>query len=94
MDIFTTQLTKVLQVPIKQRKLKVKALSKDAKTKSLNEDEDHLTHQENPAITLISRHSYYTQSSTGDESEPSKKDTGESTKDDSDEPSEHIDIFI
>lgn len=43
MDIFTTQLTKVRQTPIKPASLKIKALKKEGKTKALNEQEDHLS---------------------------------------------------
>ena len=42
MDIFTTQLTRVVPVPIKPANLKVKALVKDARTGKLKEDLDHL----------------------------------------------------
>jgi hypothetical protein len=40
MDIFTTQLTRVLAVPIKPTSLKVKALVKDAESNKLKEDHD------------------------------------------------------
>ena len=42
MDIFTTQLTRVVPVPIKPANLKVKALVKDAGAGKLKEDLDHL----------------------------------------------------
>ena len=42
MDIFTTQLAKVYQAPIKPGKLKVKSLKKEAKSRSLDEEKDHL----------------------------------------------------
>ncbi|MGJ8692180.1 MAG: hypothetical protein ACSHW0_06830 [Thalassotalea sp.] len=42
MDIFTTQLTKVRQVPIKPDKLRVKSLKKDAGARALDEEKDHL----------------------------------------------------
>jgi len=41
-DIFTTQLTRVVTVPIKPTNLKVKALLKDSAANELKEDEDHL----------------------------------------------------
>jgi len=47
MDIFTTQLTRVVQVPIKPVSLKVKALLKDAATPKLKEDHDHLENHDN-----------------------------------------------
>jgi hypothetical protein len=42
MDIFTTQLTRVMPVPIKPANLKVKALLKESATTELKEDHDHL----------------------------------------------------
>ena len=42
MDIFTTQLTRVVPVPIKPANLKVKALLKEAGAGKLKEDLDHL----------------------------------------------------
>lgn len=43
MDIFTTQLTKVQQTPIKPSRLKIKSLKKEGKTKSLDQEQDHLS---------------------------------------------------
>ncbi len=42
MDIFTTQLTRLVPVPIKPASLKVKALLKEAGAGKLKEDLDHL----------------------------------------------------
>lgn len=42
MDIFTTALTKVRLTPIKPEKLRVKSLKKEAATKELSDDIDHL----------------------------------------------------
>jgi len=42
MDIFTTQLTRLIQTPIKPTTLKVKALLKEAGAGNLKEDLDHL----------------------------------------------------
>lgn len=46
MDIFTTQLTRVVPVPIKPTSLKVKALLKDAASTKLKEDHDHIENHE------------------------------------------------
>ncbi len=46
MDIFTTQLTRVVPVPIKPASLKVKALLKEAANSKLNQDPDHLENHE------------------------------------------------
>jgi len=42
MDIFTTQLTRTVPVPIKPTSLKVKALLKESANKKLSHDPDHL----------------------------------------------------
>jgi hypothetical protein len=42
MDIFTTVLRKVVSAPIKPKKLKVKALVKEAETGKLTKDPNHL----------------------------------------------------
>jgi len=46
MDIFTTQLTRVVPVPIKPASLKVKALLKEAANTKLSQDPDHLENHE------------------------------------------------
>lgn len=46
MDIFTTQLTRIVPVPIKPASLKVKALLKDAASNKLSQDPDHLENHE------------------------------------------------
>jgi hypothetical protein len=46
MDIFTTQLTRVVPVPIKPASLKVKALLKEAANTKLTQDPDHLENHE------------------------------------------------
>ncbi|MCP4322450.1 MAG: hypothetical protein GY787_11500 [Alteromonadales bacterium] len=46
MDIFTTQLTRVVPVPIKPVSLKVKALLKEAANSKLTQDPDHLENHE------------------------------------------------
>jgi len=52
MDIFTTQLTRVVQTPIKPTNLKVKALLKDAAIGKLKEDPDHLENHDNYFNTI------------------------------------------
>jgi hypothetical protein len=46
MDIFTTQLTRVVPVPIKPVSLKVKALLKESANAKLTQDPDHLENHE------------------------------------------------
>lgn len=46
MDIFTTQLTRVVPVPIKPANLKVKALLKEAATSGLSQDPHHVENHE------------------------------------------------
>lgn len=54
MDIFTTQLVRVVPVPIKPASLKVKALLKEAGTSKLKEDPEHL---ENHDYYFVDEHS-------------------------------------
>jgi hypothetical protein len=51
MDIFTTQLTRVVPVKLKPETLKVKGLTKDAKSSSLNSEHDHLDGHELNTMT-------------------------------------------
>lgn len=46
MDIFTTQLTRVVPVPIKPTSLKIKALLKEAANSKLHQDPDHVEYHE------------------------------------------------
>ena len=46
MDIFTTVLTRVVPVPIKPTRLRVKALAKEPATNELTDDVDHLENHE------------------------------------------------
>ena len=47
MDIFTTQLVRVVPVPIKPASLKVKALVKEAGTSKLKKDPEHVENHDN-----------------------------------------------
>jgi hypothetical protein len=46
MDIFTTVLTRVVPVPIKPARLRVKALEKEPSANALTDDADHLENHE------------------------------------------------
>jgi hypothetical protein len=46
MDIFTTVLTRVVPVPIKPERLRVKALEKEPSANALTDDADHLENHE------------------------------------------------
>jgi 3-isopropylmalate dehydratase small subunit len=56
MDIFTTVLTRVVPVPIKPERLRVKALSKEPSTNKLTDDLDHLESHEQ-YVDLSKEHS-------------------------------------
>lgn len=64
MDIFTTQLTRVVPIPIKPAKLKVKALLKDAASSGLSEDLNHLENHEY----------YFAKEEAGEDKSNQKKD--------------------
>ncbi|WP_114327114.1 hypothetical protein [Candidatus Colwellia aromaticivorans] len=94
MDIFTTQLTRVVPVPIKPANLKVKALLKEAGTSKLKEDPDHLEN-----------HDYYFAGKQGDnkankenEQEPKPAEQQAGTTDeksaDSKEKVKHLDLYV
>lgn len=74
MDIFTTQLTRVVPVPIKPANLKVKALLKEAGTGKLKEDPDHLEN-----------HDYYFARPQLDEEQDSELENKEHAKQDNNE---------
>ena len=71
MDIFTTQLTRVVPNPIKPANLKVKALLKEAATGELKEDLDH-----------IENHDYYfdNDESTEEESQQNQPQENNTTE--------------
>ena len=70
MDIFTTQLTRVVQEPIKPANIKVKALLKDAANAKLKEDPDHL---ENHEYYFTSDSDQYHSSKDGAKQEPKEQ---------------------
>ena len=81
MDIFTTQLTRVVQVPIKAASLKVKALLKDAGTGKLKEDPDHL---ENHQYYFVDEDNHKNNKQSKEESNKKEqaKNNSKETKDD------------
>ncbi len=95
MDIFTTQLTRVVPVPIRPKSLKVKALLKEAATGKLKDDPDHL---ENHEYYFISDDDKETQQQ--DLADPRKKTkqskaVEEEQSDDSNPQSPpHLDIYV
>lgn len=70
MDIFTTQLTRVVPVPIKPASLKVKALLKEAANSKLSQDSDHI---ENHEYYFTSEEDQYHSSGKGSEQEQHAK---------------------
>ena len=89
MDIFTTQLTRVVPVPIKPTEMKVKALLKEAAASKLKEDPDHLENHDY----------YFIQSSTGKDEDnqqdnPSNKPEESTVSVDDDGETKHLDIYV
>ncbi len=74
MDIFTTQLTRVVPVPIKPASLKVKALLKEAANSKLSQDPDHL---ENHEYYFTSEEDQY----HGSQKDKSQQEQGEQKQD-------------
>ena len=76
MDIFTTQLTRVVPVKLKPEKLKVKGLTKDAKPSSLNSEHDHLDEHELNTMTQQHAQALF-QGKKGDEQQKASAEQGE-----------------
>ena len=100
MDIFTTQLTRVLPVPIKPTSLKVKALLKDAASGKLKDDHDHLENHDYYFISSKSEQekeqhqlSKSTKLADADNSEQENKEEGPATIKGKDH-QPHLDIFV
>ena len=96
MDIFTTQLTKIIQTPIKPNRLIVKGLNKDAKTRMLDEEKDHILGEtQSPDLHI---NNYDNKQEKAEQNHAEKPLThehdAEKNNDDDDENKPHIDIFI
>ena len=96
MDIFTTQLTRIVPVPIKPENLKVKALLKEAAIGKLKEDSEHLENHdyvvssdENTEDKNASEHNNQHKHAR---SESQEKDESIIKKDKDNNP--HLDIFV
>lgn len=109
MDIFTTQLTKVRQVPIKPDKLRVKSLSKDASASALDEEKDHLTgetqspdlhplahlHEDEEDLEYTKQEIFQAKKKRGsDEDQTKHQKTADANNDDDEDNDDHIDIFV
>ena len=105
MDIFTTQLTKVRQNPIKPEKLRVKSLNKDAAARSLDEEMDHLDEPQRDIDKAQQFEQHYHQSTDEPKEDEkvaeqsvelkgSEQSKAKKTHDDDDTPLTHLDIFV
>ncbi|QOL24631.1 hypothetical protein LP316_09765 [Thalassotalea sp. LPB0316] len=92
MDIFTTQLRRVVPVRIKPEKLKVKALAKDSKVGKLSEEQDHSLKDE----VDVYIHAEHQQAQEQSQEQSATTETIEPTKDDDDESHKgtKLDIFV
>lgn len=99
MDIFTTQLTRTVPVPIKPASLKVKALLKEAANSKLNQDPNHL---ENHEYYFTSEKDQYHSSEQQQEPKKTKENTSELALDIPDDDAEsekepskskHLDLY-
>jgi hypothetical protein len=98
MDIFTTQLTRVVPVPIKPANLKVKALLKEAATGKLKDDPDHLENHEHYFISADEKKEKKQQHQAQSEEE-TKVDINKIRDEDSvitegEDHKPHLDIFV
>lgn len=90
MDIFTTALTRVVPIPIKGEKLKVKALLKEPAINKLTDDIDHLENHDSYFHFAV-----YDRSGHQHQSDDNKKAHDENDKDNKQGgEEEHLDIFV
>ena len=100
MDIFTTQLTQVVQVPIKPATLKVKALLKEAGTTKLKEDHDHLENHDCYFIDKENDKEKKQENSTADEAEVTAQkaeaddDTQVESTSETKDKVKHLDLYV
>ena len=94
MDIFTTQLTRVVPVKIKPEKLKVKGLAKDAKSRKLDQSIDQNDGHEQHSVSQQYAQDYYQHCAENKEEAESVEDKKTAKNDDSDDPPHHLDIFV
>ncbi|WP_440873926.1 hypothetical protein [Thalassotalea sp. PLHSN55] len=100
MDIFTTQLTRVVPVPIRPQSLKVKALLKEAATGKLTDDPEHLENHDAYYIATDEEHgkeqncspSFKQYTKQGKKTE--KEITTEIEDKEGDDKNPHLDIFV
>ncbi len=110
MDIFTTQLTRVVPITVKPAQLKVKALVKEAAASKLSDDPDHLENHDYYFSEIDAKKNDEQQNKESDKQENSKKAKGsvidETTKatkankkehkseDENDDDVHHLDIYV
>ena len=59
MDIFTTQLTRVVPNRLKPAKLKVKGLAKEARSQNIDQEHDHLDEHDKTTATYQRAHEQF-----------------------------------
>ncbi|WP_076418410.1 hypothetical protein [Colwellia sp. UCD-KL20] len=97
MDIFTTQLRRVVQTPIKPANSKVKGPAKEPATAELTEDFDHL--EQHAQYVECDLEKEQAKQNQADKRKPEKNNVEEETSDsvdskqDEDKPS-HLDIYV
>jgi len=96
MDIFTTQLTRVVPVRIIPEKLEVKALAKENAVRSLNDKDQHFVNE----ATEDHKKKRHQQSSSGQD-KPTQSSVADELTDDQAEntpsspfPTKHLDIYV
>ena len=94
MDIFTTQLTRVVPVPIKPADLKVKALLKEAATGKLKEDLLHLENHEYYFVKPKYGEPQQGQSGEQQDTPGKKQETDNIEVDDEGNKIKHLDVYV
>lgn len=95
MDIFTTQLRRVVPVRIKPEKLKVKALAKDDRVGKIDEEQDHSLKDEVDVYIHNQQDEHSSDSEMHHASDISQEDADKSTsKDNEKSKGNRLDIFV
>lgn len=96
MDIFTTQLTRVAPNQAKPTKQRVKAAAKDAQTRSLDEEADHLREDVEDNVLLIEQEQKRQQKAKQHSGAAANEEVELETKkpDDDKDGNHHLDIYV
>ncbi|MFD2166408.1 hypothetical protein ACFSJY_09015 [Thalassotalea euphylliae] len=99
MDIFTTQLTRVVPNKVEPSKLKVKNVTKESSLKAMDEEHEHLDEHEKNTVTHQHAEKQYQQHNAPDSTkeediEEQLEQVNRSMEGEEEIPKKHLDIFV